>query len=339
MIKEAISKVVEGRSLVAEEAAQVMEELMSGEATPAQFAALATALRMKGETVEEMAGLARVMRAKARRVNTDLPVVDTCGTGGDGAGTFNISTAAAFVVAGAGVPVAKHGNRAATSQCGSADVLEALGVVIDLGPEQVAACLQKVGIGFMFAPTFHPAMKHVAAARREIGIRTVFNLLGPLTNPAGARAQVLGVAEAGVAEKMARALNLLGCRHALVAHGEDGLDEFTLGGRSLVWEVCGGQVRSYSIAPEDLGLRRASAQELAGGTAADNAAMLLGVLRGEKGPRRDVVLLNAAAALVAGDRASSLPEGLKLAEAAIDSGRAAASLERLIEFSRAVRKE
>lgn len=337
MIREAISKVVEGRSLAAEEAAQVMEELMSGQATPAQFAALATALRMKGETVEEMAGLARVMRAKALRVNTSLPVVDTCGTGGDGAGTFNISTAAAFVVAGAGVPVAKHGNRAATSQCGSADVLEALGVVIDLGPEQVAACLQQVGIGFMFAPTFHPAMKHVAAARREIGIRTAFNLLGPLTNPAGARAQALGVAAAEVAEKMARALNLLGCHHALVVHGEDGLDEFTLGGRSLVWEVSGGQVRSYSIAPEDLGLRRAQLQELAGGTVADNAAMLLGVLRGEKGPRRDVVLLNAAAALVAGDRASSLAEGRKLAEAAVDSGRAAASLERLVAFSQSLR--
>ncbi len=306
MIKEAIQTLVSGCSLTMEEAASVMEEIMSGEVTPAQFGAFVTALRLKGETVDEIAGLAKTMRAKAVPVTVTGPLVDTCGTGGDGSSTFNISTTAAFLVAGAGLKVAKHGNRAMSSQCGSADVLEALGVKIDLNAEQVQRCLEEVGMGFMFAPVFHPAMKYASAPRREIGIRTVFNILGPLTNPAGAMAQVLGVADGSLVEKLALVLRSLGCHHALVVHGEDGLDEITLTGETQVCELKNGRINSYAISPESFGLSRVSSLEnLRGGTAEENATVLRNILAGAPGPQRDIVLMNTAAALVAGDKAQS----------------------------------
>lgn len=336
MIREAIGALVSGRSLTVEEAASVMEEIMEGKATPAQLGAFLTALRIKGETAEEIAGLASVMRAKATRVLITEPVLDIVGTGGDGANTFNISTTAAFVAAGAGLKVAKHGNRAASSQCGSADVLEALGVRIELNAEQVQRCIEQVGIGFMFAPAFHPAMKYAAVPRREIGIRTVFNILGPLTNPASARAQVLGVADRMLVEKMALALKGLGCHHALVVHGEDGLDEITINGQTQVYEVKDGSIKIYSISPEDLSLARADLSSLRGGTVTENAAILRSVLTGAPGPRRDVVLMNAAAALLAGDRVDTLQQGVALAGEVIDSGHALAKLERLIEFSQSL---
>ena len=334
MIREAIAKLVTGESLSEREAAQAMEEIMAGEATPAQFAAFVTALRLKGETVDEITGLASVMRARATRVHTSEPVVDTCGTGGDRAGTFNISTAAALVAAGAGARVAKHGNRAMTSHCGSADVLEALGVDLNLGPTRAAECLDSVGIVFLFAPLYHPAMRHAAAPRQEIGIRTVFNVLGPLTNPAGARAQVLGVAEPDLVEKVALALQRLGCKHALVVHGNDGLDEISLHAPTTVCEVRGERVTTYQIAPEEFGMERVPPSALAGGTADENAALVREVLAGREGPRRQVVLLNAAAALVAADLASDLMEGLHLAADAIDSGRALGKLSDLVEYTR-----
>jgi len=333
MIKEAIDTLVSGQSLSMDEAARVMEEIMTGEATPAQFGAFVTALRLKGETVDEIAGLARVMRARAARVTMSQPTVDTCGTGGDAFGTFNISTTAAFVVAGAGLNVAKHGNRAMTSQCGSADVLEALGVKIDLGPEGVRHCLEKVGIGFMFAPVFHPAMKYAVGPRREIGIRTVFNILGPLTNPAGAQSQVLGVSDRNLAPRMAEVLQRLGCRHVLVTHGEDGLDEISISDQSTIWELKGDSLSSYTITPEELGINRARIEDIKGGTASENAGMLRDVLMGKEGPRRDVVLLNAAAGLVAGDLSERLSEGVDLARKTIDSGRALQKLEEFIRVS------
>ncbi|MCK4243099.1 MAG: anthranilate phosphoribosyltransferase [Dehalococcoidia bacterium] len=336
MIKEAISALVSGQSLTMEQAGMVMEEIMGGEATPAQFGVFVTALRLKGETVEEIAGMARVMREKAIPVAVSEPVVDTCGTGGDGSGSFNISTAAAFVVAGAGLKVAKHGNRSMSSICGSADVMEALGVNIDLGAEQVQRCLEEVGIGFMFAPNFHPAMKYAAAPRREIGIRTVFNILGPLTNPAGAKAQVLGVAEGSLTMKMARVLELLGCYHALVVHGEDGLDEITPGGRTTICELKEGIIKSYSVTPEEFGFPRVSVESLRGGSPQENAEILHRILKGAKGPRRDIVLMNAAAALVAGDRAENLEQGIQIATEAIDSGKALEKLEELIKISQGV---
>jgi anthranilate phosphoribosyltransferase len=334
MIKEAISQIISGHSLTMDEASQVMGEIMEGQVTPAQFGAFVTALRLKGETVEEIAGMAKTMRARAVRVTIDEPVVDTCGTGGDNAATFNISTAAAFVVAGAGAKVAKHGNRAMSSKCGSADVLEALGVKIDLTAEQVQRCLKEVGIGFMFAPSFHPAMKYAAGPRREIGIRTVFNILGPLTNPAGAQAQVLGVADGALVEKMAKVLQLLGCHHALVVHSEDGLDELTVTGRSYISELKDDKLRRYAIAPEDVGLSRATLPDLKGGTAAENACLLREVFSGTPGHAQDAVVLNAAAALVACDKVSTLREGVLLAEESIESGRAAEKLDRLIALTR-----
>jgi len=336
VIKEAIATIVSGQSLSRDEAAQVMEEIMEGQATPAQIAGFITALRIKGETVEEMAGLATVMRAKAMSVPYGGPVIDTCGTGGDAQGTFNVSTATAFVVAAAGLRVAKHGNRAMSSQCGSADVLEALGVRIDLGPAQVAACLQDVGVGFMFAPSFHPAMKYAAGPRREIGIRTVFNVLGPLTNPAGAQSQLLGVAEADLAPKMAEVLRLLGSGHALVVHGQDGVDEVSIAGPTLVCEVRDGRTLTYTVAPEDLGVRRASLASIKGGSATENARAIREVLTGVPGPRRDIVVLNAAAALFAGDRATSLSSGVEMACRAIDSGMALRVLDTLISYTQAM---
>ena len=333
MIREAISALVGGRCLTEAEAAAVMEEIMSGEATPAQFGAFVIALRLKGETVDEIAGMARVMREKAHRVHIEGALLDTCGTGGDARGTFNVSTAAAFVAAGAGARVAKHGNRAMTSRCGSADVLEALGARIDLAPEQVKACLEETGVGFMFAPSFHPAMKFAAGPRREIGVRTVFNILGPLTNPAGACCQVLGVADPSLADTMAQVLARLGSRRALVVHGRDGLDEMSISGPTLVCELAGGEVRRYEVTPQEVGLAPSDAASVAGGTPEENAATLREVLAGRSGPLRDIVLLNAAAGLVAFERASTLAEGVALAAEAVDSGAARQRLERFVEMT------
>ena len=334
MIKEAINLLISGQSLSQEQAAAVMEEIMTGEATPAQFGAFVTALRLKGETVDEIIGLAQTMRSKAIKVTVDAPVVDTCGTGGDGCHTFNISTAAALVAAGAGVKIAKHGNRAMSSRCGSADVLEALGVKIALDAEQVGRCIEEVGIGFMFAPAFHPAMKYAAAPRREIGVRTVFNLIGPLTNPAGAEAQVIGVSEGEMAERIALTLKGLGCRHALVVYAEKGYDEVAVNGRTYIYELKNDEVSSYEVSPADFGLNEADLSSMKGGDAAENADILRGVLSGAiKGPKRDVVLMNAAAALLAGDKVDDLKQGYELATEVIDSGQAMAKLEKLVEVS------
>jgi anthranilate phosphoribosyltransferase len=340
MIKEAISLLVSGQSLTMEQAAEVMEEMTTAQVTPAQFGAFVTALRIKGETADEIAGLASVMRAKAIRVTSAEPVIDIVGTGGDNSKSFNISTAAAFVAAGAGIRVAKHNNRAMTSQCGSADVLKALGMRIELDASQVQNCLEKVGIGFMFAPLFHPAMKFAAAPRREIGIRTIFNILGPLTNPARAESQVLGVPSEELGEKLAQVLYRLGSKHSLVVHGLDGMDEISIAGKSKVWELKDGEITDYQLSPEDFGLAAAGVETLVGGTPEENAAILRSVLGGEKGPRREAVVINAAAGIVVGRRTKhpaglpALKEGMKIAEAAIDSGRALEKLEKLIKLSR-----
>ncbi len=333
MIKEAIRTLVEGNSLAMEQAEKVMQEIMDGEATPSQFGAFVTALRLKGETVDEIIGLAKTMRAKSVPLNIDGPLVDTCGTGGDAAGTFNISTAAAFIAASAGLKVAKHGNRAMSSKCGSADVFEALGIKIDCDAEGVKRCIEEVGIGFIFAVIFHPAMKYAAPPRREIGIRTVFNILGPLTNPAGAQAQVIGVADGKMAKRIALALKGLGCKHGLVVHGESGMDEIAISGRTFVYEVRDGNIKSYHISPADFGLAEYNLDEIKGGTAEENAEILRKILAGERSPRREVVLMNAAAALVAGDKTEDLMQAYKMAEEEIDSGRAMAKMEQLVKFS------
>ena len=306
---------------------------MTGEATPAQFGAFVIGLRLKGETVDEMTGLAAVMRDKSLKVDFSGPSVDTCGTGGDNLGTFNISTVAAFVVAGAGIAVAKHGNRAMTSKSGSADVLEKQGVKIDLGPEGVKRCMEEVGIGFMFAPRFHPAMKFAVQPRREIGVRTVFNILGPLTNPAGAEAQVLGVPTDSVGEKMVQVLQRLGSERAIVVHAEDGLDEISLNSNTSIWDLKDRSIKHYTIGPDDLGLAPASLQSLAGGSVEENADTMTEVLKGASGPRRDVVVANAAGGIVAGGKAADLREGVQLAQESIDSGRALEKLELLREVS------
>ena len=335
MIRESIAALVEGKSLTFEMAAGTMEEIMGGEATPAQIAAFLTALRMKGETADEIAGLAGVMRARATPVKITVPAIDVVGTGGDGSGSFNISTAAAFIVAGAGLKVAKHGNRAATSKCGAADVLEALGVKIDLTAAQVAACIETAGIGFMFAPAFHPAMKHAAPVRREIGIRTVFNILGPLTNPAGVGHLLLGVASEALGEKMAAVLRRLGTRHSLVVHGRHGLDEISISGPSLVWDVTADRVSpARQVSPQNFGLEESPVSTMAGGTPAENAAAFRRILDGEKGALRDVVVINAAAALVAGDMTQDYREAARLARTSIDSGRARQKLDALVAASR-----
>ncbi|MFC1988543.1 anthranilate phosphoribosyltransferase [Chloroflexota bacterium] len=333
MIREAIQQLVEGKSLSAEEAAQVMDEIMEGQVTPAQFGAFVTSLRLKGETAEEISGLARIMRAKAVPVKVAGPVIDIVGTGGDGQGTFNISTVCLFIVAGAGLRVAKHGNRAASGKAGSADVLEALGVKLELTAGQVERCINEVGIGFMFAPSFHPAMKYAGPPRRDIGIRTVFNILGPLTNPAGARNYLLGVADDALTEKMATVLNNLGCDHALVVHGEDGMDEMSITGKTQVYEVKKGIIENYTVSPDDFGLPEAGLDKLQGGTAEENAALLRSILSGAKGPQRDVVLMNSAAALVAGDKAAVFQQGMDLAQESLDSGQALAKLEQLIRLT------
>ena len=333
-MQKAIAKVIDGDDLRRDEMVDVMNQIMSGEATDAQIGAFLIALRLKGESVDEIAGAAAVMREKATPIATKHDViVDTCGTGGDHSGTFNISTTAAFVAAGAGLCVAKHGNRAATSQSGSADVLMALGVNIEASPETVSQCLDEVGIGFLFAPALHGAMKYAIGPRRELGVRTIFNALGPLTNPAGARRQVIGVYSAALTETLAGVLATLGAERAYVVHGADGLDEMTLTGPTKVSELKDGSVSTYRVSPGEVGLGQARADALKGGDADSNAAITLSVLKGAEGPARDIVLLNAAAAIVAGGKASDLREGVQVAAEAIDSGRAMAKLEALIEAS------
>jgi anthranilate phosphoribosyltransferase len=342
MIREAIQSLVEGQSLTIDEAVHVMEEIMDGQVTPSQFGAFVTALRIKGESVEEIAGLARTMRARSIPVRSPGPLVDTCGTGGDGVSTFNVSTTAAFIVAGAGLSVAKHGNRAMSSKSGSADVLEALGIRIELTAEQVEQSLREVGIGFMFAPAFHPSMKYASAPRREIGIRTVFNILGPLSNPAGAQAQLIGVATEQLGSKMARALSLLGAKHALVVHGAGGIDELSITGRSRVWELQRDVITDYDVSPEDFGYRTTVVGVVRGGTAADNAQILRAILEGEKGPRRDMAVMNAAAAILAGTAEADTEAGgvallaacARRAEKAIDNGAALNKLEQMIKVTR-----
>jgi len=332
-IRDAIETVVDGGDLSADGAARAMGAIMSGDATPAQIGAFAAALRMKGETVDEIAGMARAMREKSLRVAAAGDVVDTCGTGGDSSGSFNISTTAALIAAGAGVRIAKHGNRAMSGATGSADVLEALGVKIALSPESVARCLAEVGFGFMFAQGFHPAMRFAAAPRREIGVRTVFNILGPLTNPAGASRQVIGVSDPSAAPKMARALALLGSEKALVVHGADGMDELTITGLSSIYMLEGGAVSRFEIAPSDLGLSEAPAESIRAEGPEDSARIARGVLAGERGAARDVALMNAAAALVAADAAADLAAGVQIAARAVDEGAAAATLAALVALS------
>ena len=333
MIREAINALVEGHSLTMGEAAASMNEIMEGDATPAQFGAYVTALRLKGETVQEIAGMARVMREKALHVSVSAVLVDTAGTGGDRSGSFNISTTAALVAAGAGIKVAKHGNRAMSGATGSADVLEALGVNIDLSPEGVQQCIEEVGFGFMFAQRYHPSMRFAAGPRREIGIRNVFNILGPLTNPAGAKRQVIGVADPAMARRMAEVLGTLGSERALVVHGEDGMDELTITGPSQVWELKDGSVTEYAFTPDSVGLQTADAGTLAATSPDDSAATVRSVLGGTYGPARDVVLLNAAAALAVGDAAQSLSDGVVQASESIDSGAASRVLTGLAELS------
>jgi len=334
MIKEIITKVVGGENLTSNEAEIVMQEVMRGEATPSQISAFIVALRMKGETAEEIAGCARAMRDHSTKVETKhKQVIDTCGTGGDSTGTFNISTAVAFVIAGAGIAVAKHGNRSVSSQCGSADVLEALGVKIDLKPDEIARCLDEIGIGFLFAPGLHPAMKYAIGPRREVGIRTIFNVLGPLTNPASASIQLLGVYDSGLTETIARVLGLLGSYRALVVHGADGLDELSTTGINKITQLYNGEINTYNLDPGRLGLPLASPIDLKGGSPEENAEILKALLKGEKGAKRDIVLLNAAAGLLVAEKVADFEQGISLAVEAIDSGRAMDRLEKLVELS------
>ncbi len=336
MIQDAIQQLISGRDLDRETATAVMDQIMSGEATDAQIGGFLVALRCKGETEDEVAGFTEVMRAKATRISGGRPpLLDTCGTGGDASGTFNISTTVAFVAAGAGCTVAKHGTVAMSSRCGSADVLAELGVNIEADPARVGVCLDEAGIGFLFAPALHGAMKHAIGPRRELGTRTVFNILGPLTNPAGATRHLMGVFAPELTELQARVLGALGSERAFVVHGLDGLDEITLTGPSRVSELTDGEVRTYEIEPGDFGIDRAGAADLKGGDAAENAAILRQVLDGAAGPRADVVLLNAAAALAAAGVASDLAGGLEAARESIASGRARQALARLVEVSNA----
>ena len=334
MIQEAIGKLVEGRHLSADEAEKVMDLIMTGEATQAQIGAYLVALRMAGETPEEIAGSVRSMRAKATWVKTKHPfVIDVVGTGGDGTHTFNISTSAALVVAAAGQPVAKHGNRAVSSKSGAADVLKALGVNIEASPEKVGECIDEAGVCFLFAPMLHGAMKHAIGPRRELAMRSIFNVMGPLTNPARAQSQLVGVYAPELTELVADVLRQVGCQKALVVHGSDGMDELTLTGPSRVSEWDGSEIRTYDVTPEEAGLKRADADALKGGKPAENADITRAILAGENGPKRDIVLLNAAAALIAANKAENLREGVGQAASAIDSGEAARVLSHLVEVS------
>ncbi len=333
MIRDAIATIVSGGSLNTGMATDVMHEIMVGEATPAQVAAFVVGLRMKGETPGEIAGMAMAMRAHAVHIDPAAEL-DTCGTGGDGSLSFNISTAAAFVAAAAGVRVAKHGNRAMSSHCGSADVLEALGVKLDLSPDNVERCIHQVGIGFLFAPVFHPAMRYAAGPRKDVGVRTVFNILGPLCNPAGARAQLLGVADPSLVETMAGVLRSLGSLRAMVVHGEDGLDEVTLSGRTSVCELREGRLNSYYLSPDDFGLPPVPREQLGGGSSEENARLLRAVLSGRRGAHFDVVAANAAAALYIAAAVDTLKEGVRVATGILASGQALAKLDELVRFDR-----
>lgn len=343
MVREALQTVIGGGVLTAEQAEQVMGKIMGGESTDAQIASLLTALRMRGETVEEITGFARAMRRFATPVPSALQgLVDTCGTGGDGMDTFNISTTASFVAAGAGVTIAKHGNRSVSSKSGSADVLQALGVNVDLSPAEASLCLEHTGICFLFAPLYHQAMKHAIGPRRELGFRTVFNVLGPLTNPAGAKRQVIGTFSGDLVEKMAAALAQLGTEHALVVHGEDGLDEITVTAGTQIAEVKNGRVdRVFRLTPEEVGLELHAVEDLKGGDARTNAEIALSVLEGKRGAARDIVVLNAAATLYVAGKAPTLKAGVVLAQEALDNGRALNKLDRLIQVSQqfVVKKE
>lgn len=347
-IKQAIEKVVRREDLTEQETRDVFEQIMTGGATPAQIGAFVTALRMKGETVEEITGAAKVMCEKALKIKVgcrtvgidrddinidEETILDTCGTGGTGTNTFNISTTVAFVVAGAGVRVAKHGNRSASSMCGSADVLEALGVKLDVPVEVTEKCIREIGIGFMYAPLFHGAMKYAVAPRKEIGIRTIFNLLGPLCNPVSANCQVLGVYEEKLTTVIARVLRNLGSKRAFVVHGRDALDEVTITGKTRVSELVNGKIKEYVVAPATFGLKKAKMEDIKGGDARENADIVTRVLLGEKGPCRDIVLANAGMALVAAGKARAFKEGVKLAAASIDNGKAMEKLEKLVEMT------
>jgi anthranilate phosphoribosyltransferase len=335
MIKEAIAKVVEGRDLTQKEMEGAMEEIMTGNATPAQIGSFITALRIKGETVDEITGAAIVMRAKAVKVNPrDDIILDTCGTGGDGTHTFNVSTATAFVAAGGGVKVAKHGNRAVSSLCGSADVLKNLGVSLDISPVDVGRCIEEVGIGFLFAPLFHGAMKYAAGPRQEIGLRTIFNLLGPLTNPAGATVQVLGIYAQELTDKIAQVLGKLGTKEAFVVCGEGTFDEISICSPTRVSHLTDGNVETFEMTPERYGFKRANPEEIKGGDVQESARIILELLDGAKGPKRDMVVLNAAAAFVVAGLDRDFVEGIERAEDCIDSGRAKEKLEALVNFTR-----
>jgi len=337
-VKELLGKLCNRENLTVEEASQAIRQIMAGEATSAQVAAFLVALKMKGETAEELYGCAIAMRQAAEKVNTTrTKLTDTCGTGGDGSGTVNISTAAALIAAGAGLAVAKHGNRAVSSRCGSADVLEALGVVTEITPEAMGRCLDETGIAFLFAPVLHKSLKSAAAPRREVGVRSVFNLLGPLTNPAGARRQVLGVYAPELVGLMAEVLLMLGTERALVVHGSDGSDELTLTGQSLVAEVRDGTLNFYQLSPEQVGLERVAAGALRGGSTAENAALLSAALAGKHEAFARAAILNAAAALYVGELAGELREGVHLAERAVNNGEALAKLEALQTFTRGVK--
>jgi len=331
--KSLIGKVATGAELTVQESASAFDRMMSGEATPSQMGALLMGLRVRGETVDEITGAVTTMRAKMLAVAAPQDAIDVVGTGGDASGSYNISTCAAFIVAGAGVPVAKHGNRALSSRSGAADVLSALGVRIDIGPEAIAHCISQAGIGFMFAPLHHPAMKHVGPTRVELGTRTIFNLLGPLSNPAGVKRQMVGVFSPHWVEPLAKVLGRLGSERAMVVHGSDGLDEITTAGPTSVASLENGAVRTFEISPEDVGLPKADPKRLLGGDAEANAAALLSVLKGEKSAYRDVAMFNAAAALVVAGRAKDLPDGMALARTSIDSGEAEGRLDRLIAVS------
>jgi len=333
MIKEAINMLVSNISLSEFEMAECMKEIMEGKTTDAQIGAFLTALRIKGETVEEITGAARIMRGKARTIKAPEGVLDTCGTGGDMSHTFNISTTTALVVAGAGVPVAKHGNRSVSSQSGSADVLEALGVKIDLQPEKVEKCLFETGFGFLFAPLFHPAMKYAIGPRREMGIRTIFNILGPITNPASAKRQILGVFADKLTEPLAKVLGNLGAVDAMVVHGEDGLDEISISNRTRVSRFKDGEAKNFYIEPEDFGIRRKKIEHILGSNKEGNAAITLSILNGEKGPRRDIVLMNSAAAIIVAGKTEDFKMALSMAADSIDSGRALKKLEEVRKVS------
>ena len=334
MFKEGMQEIIAGRNLSEEMMSQIFKQILSGRITHSQIGAFMGALSTKGETYEELTGAAKAMRKKAKRIQTYSPIVlDTCGTGGDGANTFNISTTAAFVVSACGVTVAKHGNRCVSSQCGSADLLEALGVNLDLEPQMVEAGVGEIGIGFLYAPLYHSAMKYAAVPRREVGIRSVFNMLGPLTNPAGAKYQLLGVYASELTEMFAQALNNMGTRRAFVVHGHDGLDEISLCAPTRVSELNAGRIKTYDLSPDAFFSQTATKQDLVGGSPRENAFITRRILAGEKGPRRDIVVLNAGAALVVSEKAAGIEDGMTLACEAIDSGAAADKLAQLVQFS------